>query len=748
MDYRNNRILVINDDPAIHGDFEKILCPKSSSAALTTTGRSTFRLESALQGKEGVDRLIEAHKSMDPFAVAFVDMPMPPGWDGLETIEKLCEVDDKLQVVICAANPDHSWDDIQERIGETDRLLILKKPFNNVEVRQLTVSLSEKWRLANVSRTEPDRNDRRLSLTHASLLKHTRQLAVATNLAKLGYWELDLASDSFSCSACASDVFGVERGRNFDRKTFIEMFHRDDREQISSRLDLAILEQGKFACKLRVSRPNGEIRHVQIRAICESDNNNRPQTLFGAMQDVTETESALLAVQHASQHDPLTGLPNRAKFIETLDKALKRAEREGDKKALVMVDVDHFKGINDSLGHPIGDGLLVEFANRLQQLTRDTDTVARLGGDEFAIIQVGADVAQDSVDLLERTLESMKEPFDVDGKRVSATLSAGVAMSPANGVTVDDLLQAADLAMYRAKQDGRGVYRFFDESMDQRMRERRRIARDLKAALASPKEQFRLFYQPIIKTETGRVTGMETLLRWFHPTGGPMSPSRFIPIAEETGLIVEIGKWVLSKACCDASEWPADSIVAINVSAVQFRQGNLLEVVREALKASGLEPGRLQLEITETAFLNNSREIFQTLHKLRDLGVQIAVDDFGVGYSSLSFLRSFPFDYLKLDKSFVLASGTTADENDDAIIVAVARLGENLGMQTCAEGVETTEQFERIRFAGYTHAQGFLMSEPGPADKLPSDLFETSRLLPAECNSQVGGPVAQPCKAV
>jgi len=432
-------------------------------------------------------------------------------------------------------------------------------------------------------------------------------------------------------------------------------------------------------------------------------------------EDVTERRQAEAKIMHMARHDALTNLPNRVLFKDKMEQALAR----GDTLAVMFLDLDRFKGVNDSLGHSIGDALLCAVTERLQRVVSASDTVARLGGDEFAIVQSKASPSQAS-ELAAAIIDALVEPFDVRGHQLVIGTSIGIALAPNDGAEPDQLLRNADMALYRAKAEGRGTYHFFQAEMDAQMQERRRLELDLRKALAAG--QFELHYQPLVNIDSGKAAGFEALLRWNHPERGMVGPDVFVPVAEEIGLIVPLGDWVLKQACRDAAHWPERLTVAVNLSAVQFRSPTLPLSVISALGQSGLAPSRLELEITETVLLQDNRAVLDALHQFRKLGVRICMDDFGTGYSSLSYLRSFPFDKIKIDRSFIRELGK---ENDCvAIIRAVMGLGSSLGMITTAEGVETEQQLEILRSEGCMQAQGYLFSRPKPASEIPAMLAE------------------------
>ena len=430
-------------------------------------------------------------------------------------------------------------------------------------------------------------------------------------------------------------------------------------------------------------------------------------------EDVTDRRRAEERIAHMARHDALTDLPNRMLLRERLEHELKRVKR-GENLAVLCLDLDHFKSVNDTLGHPIGDELLKLVADRLRGCTREPDTIARLGGDEFAIIMTQMHQPRDAAALSRRIRDSIVKPYQVDGHQIITDISIGISIAPIDGVEPDQLLKNADMALYGAKGDGRGMYRFFEQEMDKRMKERRGLEMDLRQALSNG--EFELHYQPLVNLQTNEITAFEALLRWNHPAKGLISPADFVPIAEETGLIVSIGEWVLRVACKETANWPAHVKVAVNLSPAQLKSKNLMTIVMSALEDSGMRAERLQLEITETMLMQNTFATLGTLHQLRKLGVQIAMDDFGTGYSSLSYLRSFPFDKIKIDRSFIADLSNGAEPR--AIVHAVAGLAKCLNMISTAEGVETQQQLDTLQAVGCTEMQGYLFSRARPAGEV------------------------------
>jgi diguanylate cyclase (GGDEF)-like protein len=469
------------------------------------------------------------------------------------------------------------------------------------------------------------------------------------------------------------------------------------------------------------------IRHVKSNRVLLADGRtvriaHNPMSGGGYVathEDVTETVRVEEQIRYLASHDGLTGLPNRAQLLARVDEALGRGRR-GESFGLHYLDLDNFKIINDAQGHPAGDLLLKLAAGRMRTCLSPGDMLARIGGDEFVVLQAGLETPEQAGELAGRLVAAMAEPFDLEGRQAFIGLSAGISVYPGDGTNARDLLKNADLAMYRSKSEGRNTFRFFELAMDARVQERRLLELDLRRALAN--EEFEIYYQPQVDATTETIVGCEALLRWHHPTRGMVAPGEFIPLAEEIGVIVPLGAWVLHRACRDAAAWPAAVGVAVNLSSHQFKGLSLYQSVVSALDASGLSPARLELEITESVLLANTESTIATLKLLRAMGVRIAMDDFGTGYSSLSYLRSFPFDKLKIDRSFIKDFGED-NENSAIVVRAVASLGAALGMTTTAEGVETVEQLRLIRSLGCDEVQGYYFGRPCPAGELTA-LFD------------------------
>jgi diguanylate cyclase (GGDEF)-like protein len=470
---------------------------------------------------------------------------------------------------------------------------------------------------------------------------------------------------------------------------------------------------GRAEADLRSAVANTEVKLADGRTI-RINHNPLPEGGYVAThEDITRAVQAAEQITFMARHDPLTGLCNRTLLRDKLEHEM-TFSRSKRPIAIACIDLDHFKDVNDTLGHPVGDQLLKVVTDRIQACVRSDDTVARFGGDEFVVLMADTPSQAEAGAVAARIIDAVAQPYDLGGNRVEISASIGLALSPGSAATADALIGHADLALYRAKADGRGVFRFFETEMDAKKQERRRLEMELRQAIRL--EQFEVFYQPEIDVPTKAILGFEALLRWHHPERGLVSPNDFLPLAEETGLIVPIGEWVLRRACRDAASWPSNLKIAVNVSGAQFKSRGLAHTVISALAESGVNPGRLELEITESVLLADTEFALATLHHIKSLGVQSAMDDFGTGYSSLSYLRLFPFDKIKIDQSFVNELSMGGDAA--AIVRAVIALGASLGITTIAEGVETEEQLKALVAEGCDAAQGYLVGRPTPASEL------------------------------
>jgi len=485
----------------------------------------------------------------------------------------------------------------------------------------------------------------------------------------------------------------------------------------------------------------GAGKHVPVEITSQTIAFRHAPATVMILRDLSDRKHSEARISHLAHHDVLTDLPSRSLLLDNLQKALKLAAMAGWGAAVLYLDLDRFKPVNDLLGHAAGDEVLVEVAQRLRAQTRNGDAVARLGGDEFVMVIGNAKSAEDIQILADRLIRSIERPYKLDDRDVRIGVSIGAALYPQDGQDPESLLRAADMAMYRAKASGRGVLQFFDSLMDENQRERRQLEQELSAAVEA--DEFVLHYQPLINCRTHQLDGFEALLRWNNQARGMMSAGQFIPLAEETGLITGIDQWVIARACADAASWPAPLNLAVNVSSSQFRQAGLPGTVGQALASSGLDPARLELEITETVLIEDPDRAVRMLSQLRALGVRLVLDDFGTGYSSLNYLRLFRFDKIKIDRSFVPDLG----QSDEAgtIVSAIINLGHTLGLSVTVEGVETPGQLAEILVRNADHVQGFLFARPGPAASFWGDFSTGIARLMRDCDPD-GTATAEPTR--
>ena len=569
--------------------------------------------------------------------------------------------------------------------------------------------------------TEREDVNARLAQQHELLRQQEENLRIrhfqfdtAINNMSQGLCFFDAAHQLIVCNDRYVDMYDLPRGRvspgtplteivdmRFEAGSFPAM-SRD--EYLNWRTNVAVSNEPTDSI---VELKNGRTFKIRHRPMPDGG-------WVATHEDITEQRRSEVKIEYMAHHDALTDLANRVLLNERLEHALGSRIHREQMVAVHHLDLDQFKAVNDTFGHPAGDKLLKMVADRLRGLVRATDTIARMGGDEFAIVQAPIRDPAEATSLAQHIIRLLSEPFEIDGHQAVIGVSIGIAVGPGDGLRPDRLLRNADLALYRAKGDGRGTFCFFQPAMDLQMQTRRLMEQDLRKAL--PAGEFELYYQPVVNLASNEISGFEALIRWNHPQRGLVSPGTFIPLAEEIGFIVPMGEWVIREACATAARWPGDASVAINISAVQFRNPGLMQIIVGALATSGLNPTRLEIEITETVLLQNKETTLAVLHQLRALGVRIALDDFGTGYSSLTYLQCFPFDKIKIDRSFV--KDITENTGSLNIVRAVAALATGMGMTATAEGVETREQLDSITSEGCTEMQGFLFSRPLPAREI------------------------------
>lgn len=597
----NRRILIVDDTASIHEDFRKILCadtnaePSLDSLEETLFGtpaapRQVFELDSAYQGQEALALVSQALAANAPYAMVFIDMRMPPGWDGLQTIEQLWNVDPNLQIALCTAYSDYSFEAIEARLKYNDQLLILKKPFDHLEIRQMASALTWKWQLAQ---------------------------------------------------DVARKVIGLER-------------------------------------------------------------------------TIEERVQELLKVSHLLQYDALTELPNSTLLGDRLTQAIALGRRHDTQLAVMFIGLDRFKRINNALGYPVGDEVLQQVSHSLVATVRDSDSVFRYGSDEFVIVLHDVQHPQQTQHIADKVLRTISATRHVAGHDLSVTASLGISIYPNDSCNAVELIKHAETAMHTSKERGANDFSFYTEDMNLRAQRQQNLESAIRHALE--RDEFVLHYQPKLDLRSGRIVGAEALIRWFQPRSGWVSPADFIPVAEDSGLIVPLTQWVLRQACEQAQAWRSMGLpplcMSVNVSPIDFRQRDFVDNLAAILKQSGLPPARLELEITESVLMQNVDETVDILQKIKAMGVRLALDDFGTGYSSLSYLRRFPIDVLKIDQSFV--RGLNVNSQDAQLISAIIGMGKSLELNIIAEGVETVEQLNFLKTQQCEEGQGFLFSKAVP----------------------------------
>lgn len=844
------RILVVDDNASLLEVFRKILSGDTEIAAEPLASleavlfatqperleRPTFLVDGVRDGEQGRNCVLQACSEGRPYAVAFVDMRMPGGWDGLKTIEELWRADPEIQVVICTAYADYSWDDITARLGRSDRLLILRKPFEKIEVLQLAIALSDKWwlnrernaRLVDLEQRVEERT-RHLQLALSERERAERELAQFFTLTTdilcvigldgclkqfnpalqkiLGYsaeelqdlpfaeilhpegnvfaeiqklalqtgkqsgletrcrtrdgayrwieWDF-VAAENHSVLYCTGrDITGRQEAEQtrkrlaavlegtvdiiffadpqwqvlYLNRTGRELFPVHQEEDIGrSAYDFyppwaseiirnqglpTAVRQGTWRGETAVICADG--REVPVSQVIEAHRTPAGEMEFFStiLRDIGDRKSYEAQLQYQATHDPLTGLPNRTLLADRLKQAMSYAQRYDRRVTVVVIDLDNFKWINDSLSHMIGDELLKTMAQRMADCIRRTDTVSRLGGDEFVIILFDQPKKTETIaPAIQKIQASIAQPVHLAGHELQVGCSIGLSTYPGDGQDADTLLKNADAAMYHAKEIGGNNFQFFTAEMNIRIQERLALQEGLRNAIE--RKEFVLLYQPQIDLKSGRLVGVEALIRWQHPDLGMIAPGSFIALAEETGLIVPIGDWALQTACKQNKAWQdagrSPLRMSVNVSARQFREKDLINRVAHALQESGLEAKYLELELTESLLVQDVQEAIATMRELNAMGVQLSIDDFGTGYSSLSYLKRFPVGRLKIDQSFV--RGIPADRDDQAIAKAVISLGHRMNLKVIAEGVETEKQLAFLRDNNCDEMQGYYFSEP------------------------------------
>jgi len=765
------RILVADDEEAALMLYREILAPKKNKpetfsepgeladelfgGPVIHASTQSFDLITCRQGDEAVEAVKKSLEEHRPFAVAFLDVRMPPGPDGVRTAEQIRALDSHIEIVLVTSYSGVNPTDIAPRIPPPHKLLYVQKPFHPKVIHQLALALSSKWHTEHEFRKVFEDQERRIEERTVELMnmnehlieelleeieerkraeKHLRQLKQAVETMQLGVTITDLGGKIIYVNPAGAEMHGyqVEELLGQDVSIFAP-------SELQKPPTLERIKEWKGLIRENVNiRKDGTTFLVWLMSEIVKNAKGEPFAIVTSCEDITKRKKSEQEIKFLAYHDVLTGLPNRKSFYMRLEDELIRSHsQDGDKRrvkghkwALLFLDVDKFKYVNDTLGHDAGDELLKLVAVRLQTCLRESDHIFRLGGDEFTIILNDLIDDTDMAKVAKKIREEIARPCYIKDHKLYITASIGISIYPDDGDDVQTLVKNADIAMYAAKEENRG-YRFFTEEMNKKALERMMLENNLRNALQN--NQFILLYQPLVDNGN-RIIGMEALLRWQHPELGMINPSQFIPLAEETGVIVPIGKWVLRCACQQAGKWHEMGhkklYVAVNLSARQFREPDLVETIEQVLEVTDLPPDCLKLEVTESSIMENPEQAIAKMEILRTKGVHFSIDDFGTGYSSLSYLRRFPVDTLKIDRSFVVDA--TMNEDDQEIIKTIISMARNLGMDTVAEGVETKEQQDFLIHHGCHMMQGYYFSHPMPAERFKDMLQTRGALLTRE----------------
>ena len=678
--------LVVDDDLSLR---------LSMCAALTKAGFTTIEAENGRQA-------IDSFQSNRPDLI-LLDVIMPD-MDGFETCKAIRKLQEGRYSQILMVTGLDDTESI-ERAFEAGANDFVSKPLN-----WTMLGHRGKYMLrAGRAFQELNRNKHRLSRTQ--------------ELAKLGNWDLDLINNTFHCSAQALRLLGAKESEGeVTYKNFFKPVVVQERDKVIEHIESAIRANRPFSINYRIILPDGTQRFILNSGEIFYNENGVAEEVSGAVQDVTQLKNAEEEIRLLAFYDGLTGLANRILFMDRLDREIAASKRHERIFALLFLDLDQFKRINDTFGHHVGDLLLKSVSETLQKCIRNTDTaarvvnteseafIARLGGDEFILLLSDINAPENASVVARRILQEMPKTHELEGHSVSVTTSIGISTFPTDGENSELLLKHADSAMYHAKETGRNNYQFYKESLNAAVLERFSIEQDLKHAME--REEFVLHYQPLIELSTRKIIGTEALIRWMHPQKGMIPPDKFIPLAEESGLIVEINKWVIQTACKQNKHWRESGFtpirIAVNLSGYQFTSQNIVQIIRDALEEASLDAKNLEVEITENTLMQNTEDTVRVLEQMRDLNLRIALDDFGTGYSSLSYLTSFTIDTIKIDRSFVMGCGMA--NNTRIIIKAIVAMGHSLGMKVVAEGIESEDQFELLKEYGVNEGQGFHFS--------------------------------------
>lgn len=732
------RILVIDDNPAIHQDFIKVLSFKPADVTLSDLDEQLFGqgdaplidvqlpqfiIDSASQGQEGLTKVSAALKQGMPYALAFVDVRMPPGWDGIETIKRIWAVDSQIQIVICTAYSDYSWEETVGELGHRDNFLILKKPFDTVAVRQLATALTQKWYLAR-------QQEETLKLLNQMVLQRTDSLQKSLAI-------LQATFEATTDSILVTDLQGQVLHYNSQLANLWhlsdELLDRRNEEAILTAIYSRIKRPELFAEKvqelLENKKQSGEcnlkLKSGQFIECCSHPYRMRKRIVgrLWSFRDITERTYLERKLEYQATHDLMTGLPNRILLLDRMVQNIAIAGRHRKQCAVLFFDLDRFKEVNDSMSHEIGDDLLAEVARRLSGLLREEDTLARLGGDEFIVFLPYLDDIKDVTRVADKLLAAFIHPYLLADRAINLATSIGIALFPDHGYSANDLICHADLAMYEAKKRGGQCYEFYDHHLGHKHQWSIHQQTDLQRGLKCG--EFYLVYQPLFDITQQEIIAIETLLRWDHPEKGTLLPKDFIPLAEESGLIIELGEWVLEQAARQFGQWKSSGLgvdkITVNTSLRQLRQIQFPKRLAHILATQGMSPANLQLEISESILFAN-QDLRQVLAQLKAIGVSVVLDNFGIASTSMNYLKDVKVDGLKIDRSFV--KNIHFSQSDKVIVEAIVAMAKSLNFHVVAEGVETESQCEFLNQFACDGLQGYFFCKPVRAEEMTRLLQE------------------------
>jgi len=747
-----HRIIVIDDNPAIHEDFRKILIPftESKNGTFSQLDKALFEeelskktvnlsdlpnysIDFANQGQEGIEMMKKAFNENKPYSLAFVDVRMPPGLDGVETIEGIWKIDPWIQVVICTAYSDYSWEETIGRLGVSDNLFILKKPFDVSEVRQLSSALTEKWSLniklkkhvINLEEIVKDRTlalERSLALVRATLestadgifVEDLEGKVVDYNTIFSTMWQMPEAVLKLNLS---KNVLEFESKQAVDPEAFLSKMQHLNKNFELEIIDELNLKDGR--CFERYCKPHKMSGKIVGRV--------------WSFRNISEQKKMHRELLFQATHDKLTNLPNRRLLYDRILQHMAFAKRNKTTVSILLFDLDKFKVINDSFGHTSGDSVLKLVSKRVSEILRASDTLARLGGDEFVAILEDKHEEPQTQLVAKKIIEVISKPFKLFDYEFSLSVSIGISVYPKDGGSPEELLQKADGAMYSVKSADKNSeksgFKFYESGLSQHISQQLTLENDLRKAMRE--NQLKLYYQPLVDMTTGAIVGVEALIRWEHPSLGLLMPEAFLQIAEESGLIIPIGEWVLRTACAQSKSWQAEKLpflkMAVNISGTQFKYPFFDEVVEKILKEAQLEAQYLEIELTEATIIENPIIMLDVLNKLKNIGVKLVINNFGSGYSSLGYLRQFSFDKLKIDGAFLRDINTNS--NNSSLVHTIISMGNSLKLKVVAEGIETKDQVSILNEYKCDEAQGKLLSQPVTAEEFSNLLLNGHNLL-------------------